>query len=186
MIFRNISNNEECVLVLTVAPGLSDIYLRSLDLCLLEHFNNRSHSEILVRRYVNDILVCTTDTSLAESTLEVVVKGAPELKFSKERPKEDRLQYLDLQLRTSSGLCWEYGKAVAKSFLPLSSCHSEHVKLGLIRNLVKASLQRPCLHSIGLSLRCLTERFGVASYHQELLLRQLVYLLSPKVSPKIY
>lgn len=77
---------------------------------------------------------------------------------------------------------WEYGKAAAKRLLPFSSCHSKHEKLGIIRNLVKESVQKSCSHSIGSSLLYLTERFGVAGYPQELILRQVVYLLYPKKS----
>ncbi|CAN7943705.1 unnamed protein product, partial [Ixodes pacificus] len=141
-----------------VAPALSDIYLRDLDLRLLESFKHRSPNEILVRRYVDDILVCSTDGSLADSLEKVVFEAAPELKFSLERPNDDRLQYLDVQLRTSSGLCWEYGKVASKPLLPFNSCHSKHVKLGINRNLVNSTVQKSCSHFIGSSFRRLTER----------------------------
>lgn len=60
-----------------VAPVLSEIYLSVLDRELQEHIQNTSPGVVLVRRYADDLLICTTDSALAASVETSVYKGAP-------------------------------------------------------------------------------------------------------------
>ncbi|CAN7978382.1 unnamed protein product [Ixodes persulcatus] len=136
-----------------VAPILSEIYLSYLDLKLHDIIRNRSPSDVLVRRYVDDLLICSTDSNLAASLEKAPLNSSPELKFSVDRPERGNLQFLDLQLKHlrsanscvtthPSSLCWEYGKPNGKPLLPFYSCHSKHVKAGIVRNLVNSALKK--------------------------------------------
>lgn len=101
-----------------VAPVLSDIYLSFLDVRLVGLIQSRSPGVILLLRYVDDILVCTTHASLSALVENFVYEGVPELKFSAKRPVNDCLQFIDIQIKTASSLCWQYGKTEVKPLLP--------------------------------------------------------------------
>ncbi|CAN8003234.1 unnamed protein product [Ixodes hexagonus] len=161
-----------------VAPALSEIYLRSLDLKVHEMVKNCNPDSVLIRRYVDDILVCVLDSAMAGSIENTVYREAPELQFSIERPGNNVLQYLDLQLRLVPGLCWSYGKVKPKPILPFDSCHSKHIKAGLVRNMINNAVQRSCCHSIWTSIQGLLSRLSDAKYPQEFLTKQLSYIVA--------
>ncbi|MCZ6925475.1 MAG: hypothetical protein O7D30_09415, partial [Rickettsia endosymbiont of Ixodes persulcatus] len=62
------------------------------------------------------------------------------------------------------GLCWSYGKEKAKPILPFDSCHSKHVKAGLVRNMINNAFQKSCWHSIMTSIQVVFSRLNVAKY----------------------
>lgn len=70
-----------------------------------------------VRRYVDDIIVCTFRDGLSESIQNVIRPAATELRFTVEKPEENAMQFLDLRIDVGNGLCWEYGKQMATSTL---------------------------------------------------------------------
>ncbi|CAN7990421.1 unnamed protein product [Ixodes hexagonus] len=171
-----------------VAPVLSEIYLSFLDLKLHDLIRNCSPSVVLVRRYVDDLLFCSTDASLTAALEKAACDSSPELKFSVDRPESGSLQFLDLQLKHPSSLCWEYGKPTLKPLPPFHSCHSKHVKAGIVRNLINSTLKKSCSHSISSALGRLFDRFGASGYPQDYVSNQLLFLVSAKkkceVSPK--
>lgn len=68
-----------------VAPILLEIYLSYLDLKLHDIIRNRSPSDVLVRRYAEDLLICSTDSKLAASLEKAAFDSSPELKLSVDR-----------------------------------------------------------------------------------------------------
>lgn len=118
---------------------------------------------------------CTIDSSLWALAENFVYESAPELQFSVERPANDCLQFLDIQLKTASSLCLQNGKTEVKLLLPFKSCHSKNVKAGVVRNLVDNAPKKYCSHSIGSALQRLFNCFSVAGFPEDYVFRQLLY-----------
>lgn len=97
-----------------VAPILSEIYLNVLDVAVSTFLSSVSPVAIIVKRYVDDILILAVDPTLAENAVDVILSSSPELTFSREDPADGRLVYLDLCLHLYPSLCWSYGKPNAK------------------------------------------------------------------------
>lgn len=89
------------------------------------------------------------------------------------KPENGVLQFLDLQIHTDKGLCWEYGKENPKPVLPKRSCHSKTVKAGVVKSLIRNALDRSCIHFITNSLEGQWKRLRGAGYEEEFIRRNL-------------
>lgn len=94
----------------SLAPLLTETYLNSMDSALATYTNSLESGELLICRYVDDTLMCAVDKECLLSGKKVSVNSSPELVFTVKHPSNGVLQYLDLKLLRSSGLCWRYGK----------------------------------------------------------------------------
>ncbi|CAN7996196.1 unnamed protein product [Ixodes hexagonus] len=113
-----------------VAPVLTEFYLNALDRKITEFVGSLGVGGVLVRRFVDDILVCAPNQPSATEIHNFILTAAPELKFTSESAKDGKLQFLDLQLLNKKGLCWSYGKETARGVLSRWSAHSKLVKKG--------------------------------------------------------
>uniref|UniRef100_A0A147BDN4 Putative reverse transcriptase n=1 Tax=Ixodes ricinus TaxID=34613 RepID=A0A147BDN4_IXORI len=157
----------------SVAPILAEVYLNSLDRAVHDNLQELSPGTAIVRRYVDDILICTFTESLAETIEGVIRSTAPEFKFTVEKPEDDVLQFLDLRIHVNRGLCWEYGKENSKPVLPRMSCHSKTVKAGIVKSLVRNALERSCVHHITESIERQWKRLISVGYDDSFIKRQL-------------
>lgn len=74
-----------------------------------------------MKRYVDDILICSFQEGLSENLEALIRSAAPEMRFTVERPMNGKLQFLELMIHNEKGLCWEYGKENAKPLLSKKS-----------------------------------------------------------------
>lgn len=88
----------------SIVPLLTDIYLNTLDLALLDHANSCQPNSFLITRYVDDIMIGTINKTEICRVREHAHKSSPELTFTTEEPSNGSLQYLDLKLLTTRGL----------------------------------------------------------------------------------
>lgn len=156
-----------------VAPILAEIYLNSLDNAISERLAVWGSGEVVVRRYVDDIVVMSfhgKDTGAIES---LVRASAPELTFTVEGPDRGVLQFLDLRIHVQEGVCWEYGKESAKPVLSRRSCHSKTVKAGVVKSIIGNALKKSCLHYVGQALKRQWVRLEDAGYDKVFITRQL-------------
>ncbi|XP_040070735.1 uncharacterized protein LOC115331401 [Ixodes scapularis] len=156
-----------------VAPILAEIYLNSLDNAISERLAVWGSGEVLVRRYVDDIVVMSfhgKDTGAIESPVRA---SAPELTFTVEGPDRGVLQFLDLRIHVQEGVCWEYGKESAKPVLSRRSCHSKTVKAGVVKSIIGNALKKSCLHYVGQALKRQWVRLEDAGYDKVFITRQL-------------
>ncbi|CAN7983728.1 unnamed protein product [Ixodes hexagonus] len=123
---------------------------------------------VLVKRYVDDILVCSKGSGLLPKIRDVVTSAAPEMVFTAEEPVGGVMQYLDLRLYVHGGLCWEYGKVTPKPLLPFKSCHSKLVKRGIVMSLLDAALKKSCPHKGPVSIRNQLLRLKHAGYNNNI------------------
>lgn len=164
----------------SVAPILSEIYLNRLDSVVFDRINEIGPEHAIVRRYVDDIIVCTFKDGLS-ATIEGLIRAtAPELGFTIEKPNKGVLQFLDLRIHLENGLCWEYGKLSPKPILPRQSCHSKIVKAGIVKSLIKNSLKKSCIHFMDQALKRQYERLEDAGYEEAFVSRQLAIEVSGK------
>ncbi|CAN8020245.1 unnamed protein product [Ixodes persulcatus] len=113
-----------------VAPVLTEFYLNTLDRTITDFVGSLGVERVLVRRFVDDILVCAPNQLSATDIHDFILTAAPELKFTSESVKDGKLQFLDLQLLNKKGLCWSYGRETVKKVLSRWSAHSKLVKGG--------------------------------------------------------
>lgn len=132
----------------SLAPALSEVYLTSLDSALGQVVQSFPAGSVMIKRYVDDILVCSVEKGALPKIKDFIVQAAPELTFSSEEPDEGVLQYVDLRLNTVDGLCREYGKLAAKPLLPYKSCHSKLVKRGAVMSLLDNAFKKSCQHKV--------------------------------------
>lgn len=136
----------------SVAPALAEIYLNSLDCIVSDKLQELTSESCFVKRYVDDILICSFREGLSDTLEALIRSAAPELKFTVERPTNGRLQFLELMIHNEKGLCWEYGKENAKPLLSKNSCHSKTVKAGIVRSLITNAMERSCTHFLAESV----------------------------------
>ncbi|CAN7946294.1 unnamed protein product, partial [Ixodes pacificus] len=132
-----------------VAPVLTEFYLNTLDKKITDFVGSLGGEGFLVRRFVDDILVCAPNQLSATQIHDFIVTAAPELKFTSESAKDGKLQFLDLQLFNKRGLCWSYGRETVKKVLSRWSAHSKLVKGGVVRSLIGSALKKSCFHCVG-------------------------------------
>lgn len=148
-----------------IAPLLAEIYLHYLDDAVSSFLNMYVLTgTALVKRFVDDLCILSTDESVLETIIVNVKKAAPELCFTVEYPVNGMLQFLDLKLILNTCLCWEYGKVSSKPVLPASSCHSKNVKSGVMRSLFSNAFKRSCEHRVGFALGSQLQRVVRAGY----------------------
>ncbi|XP_040064250.1 uncharacterized protein LOC120838403 [Ixodes scapularis] len=160
----------------SVAPALAEIYLNSLDSAVVEGLGKMPSGSCIVRRYVDDIVVCTFQSGIAEKLESLIVSSAPELKFTVEKQTNNRLQFLDLKLHVGETLCWEYGKDAPKPVLPKKSCHSKTVKASVVRSLFTNALNRSCVHFVASAVRGQWQRLMNAGYEEDFIARQMTLM----------
>lgn len=169
----------------SVAPILAEIYLNSLDAALSKKTSELTAEMCFVRRYVDDIIVCTFKEGLSEAIEALVKATAPELQFTVETPKDDVLEFLDLRIQISNGLCWEYGKETVKPILPKQSCHSKNVKAGIAKSLIGNALSKSCTHFLSQALKRQWTRLQNAGYEDTFIRRQLTIQLTGKQNKQV-
>ncbi|XP_040071196.1 uncharacterized protein LOC115320437 [Ixodes scapularis] len=157
----------------SVAPILAEVYLNSLDRVVHNRLKEKSPGMALVRRYVDDIIICTVTNDLTGSLEREIRSAAPELKFTTEKPERGVLEFLDLRIHVNQGVCWEYGKESSKPVLPRISCHSKTVKAGVVKSLVRNALDRSCVHFITDSVKRQCKRLINVGYKDSFIKRQL-------------
>lgn len=67
-----------------------------------------------------------------------IKEQAPELAFTTEIWTTEYLQFLDLNVFQTHGLCWSHGQVAPKPVLPFHSCHPKAVKRGIACSLLKS------------------------------------------------
>ncbi|XP_040067690.1 uncharacterized protein LOC115312851, partial [Ixodes scapularis] len=169
---RNFVQKEGVCIGSSVAPLLAEIYLNTVDQQVYDKVEELS-PKCFVKRFVDDILVCSVQEGLDQVLEQVVRSAAPELRFTLERPRGEVLQFLDLRLHLERGLCWEYGKENPKPVLSKSSCHSKNVKAGVVRSLISNALVRSCMHFGPEALKNQWERLVMPGYGEEYIKRQI-------------
>lgn len=110
---------------------LAEVVLYVLDRKAAYLVIEKGKQNLLVVRYVDDILICSVRQEDAVLLNDVLVGSCPELSFTVKLPLDGEIQFLDLRLSLIEGLCWQYGKPSAKQLLPSSSCHPEAVRQGV-------------------------------------------------------
>lgn len=71
---------------------------------MYDKMNEMASDVGFVRRYVDDIIICTFKDGLSESLETLVRSTAPELQFTVEKPEEGVLQFLDIRIHVRDGL----------------------------------------------------------------------------------
>ncbi|CAN7976939.1 unnamed protein product, partial [Ixodes persulcatus] len=147
-----------------VAPVLTEFYLNALDKKITDFVGSLGVERVLVRRFVDDILVCAPNQLSATQIFDFILTAAPELKFTSESAKDGKLQFLDLQLLNKKGLCWSYGRETVKKVLSRWSAHSKLVKGGVVRSLIGSALKKSCFHCVGNAFGVQIKRLLSAGY----------------------
>ncbi|XP_064464651.1 uncharacterized protein LOC135375945 [Ornithodoros turicata] len=163
-----------------IAPVLSEIYLRAVDTAVLSFISTVSTASLLVRRFVDDLLLLSNEESIISDCERVIRSVAPELDFTVEYPMNGELQFLDVRLLFSPYLCWNYGKTVPKPILPASSCHSKTVKFGVIAGLLSNAVKKSCVHQLHSSLCHQLSRLRDAGYSHCMIFHGLMQGVEPQ------
>ncbi|XP_042144221.1 uncharacterized protein LOC121834568 [Ixodes scapularis] len=157
----------------SVAPALAEIYLNSLDCIVSDKLQELTSESCFVKRYVDDILICSFREGLSDTLEALIRSAAPELRFTVERPMNGKLQFLELMIHNEKGLCWEYRKENAKPLLSKNSCHSRTVKAGIVKSLITNAMDRSCTHFLAESVKRQWRRLNSAGYQDEFVGKQL-------------
>lgn len=132
-----------------VAPLLSDIFLSKVDTALQPGLEAIG---VVAFRYVDDYLIFLgKDDSdrLAQDVLGMFKEGGQGLSFTSEFPKDNHLQFLDLDLCFGDDhVCWGYSPRSGKPLLSYQSDHSRLVKDGLAVACIKSALRKSCHHRV--------------------------------------
>lgn len=76
------------------------------------------------------------------------------LESTHDMPVEERLQYLDLNLRlTDCRACWSYKTRGEKEVLRYDSCHSKVIKRGIAMAYIGQAVTKPCHHTLAESIK---------------------------------
>lgn len=149
-----------------LAPLLSEVYLSGLDLKVETVLTSMSGGSALVKRCIDDILVCTTKGSDLAMLLDFIRSATPELAFATKFPKNGLLQFPDVKISLANGLCWRYGRDEPKPLLPYMSCHAKTVKRGAAASLLNSALRKSCMHKVAEAMQ--VSEFLAAGYKREL------------------
>uniref|UniRef100_A0A6M2CYP7 Putative tick transposon ovary overexpressed n=1 Tax=Rhipicephalus microplus TaxID=6941 RepID=A0A6M2CYP7_RHIMP len=136
-----------------VAPILSTIFLAKVDRAIQGSLVDLA---IKVFRYVDDYLVFVDRCVFIRKMIDVMKVFREQghgLTFTCEVPRNDALQYLDLQLAFSpDGLCWRYKPRSQKGLLDYQSGHSRLVKNGIASSCIRSAISKSCPHLIRQSM----------------------------------
>lgn len=168
----------------SIAPMLSEIYLRTIDDAVVSFVSAFRSPFVLVKRFVDDLLLLSCDDKgFINECHNEIVAAAPELVFTVEHPTDNCLQYLDLRILFNEGLCWSYGKVKPKPVLSASSCHSKSVKSGVVSGLLSNAVKKSCVHNLSSSISHQLARLNDAGYSQCMQLRGLNIISAKLLSP---
>lgn len=154
----------EFVLVLGL---LSEVYLRVIDIMVSQSLETYAEGSVIVRRYVDDILVCSLDFHVGERVKESFLRAAPELTFSVENMQGGWLQFLGIRFLVENSLCWGFGKTDSKPLLSRLSCHFKIVKRGVVKSVLMNSIKVSCMHRLGVGLENQICRLFSAKYSSD-------------------
>ncbi|KAH8024116.1 hypothetical protein HPB51_021737 [Rhipicephalus microplus] len=136
-----------------VAPILSTIFLAKVDRAIQGSLFDLA---IKVFRYVDDYLVFVDRCVFIRKMINVMKVFREQghgLTFTCEVPRNDALQYLDLQLAFSpDSICWRYKPRSQKGLLDYQSGHSRLVKNGIASSCIRSAISKSCPHLIRQSM----------------------------------
>ena len=97
---------------------------------------------LLYCRYIDDcFVICTTQAEL-DSCFELLNRQSRYIRFTREKPKQDWLPFLNVQVRTYRGsfLTKWYRKPTSKNILlHVSSAHPRHMKKTVVKNMFRTA-----------------------------------------------
>lgn len=161
-----------------IAPKLSEIYLSALDQALMS-FPSTCSGQMLVLRYVDDIIVVATGSCSLPKLLAHAELTCPELVFTSEFPSDGSLRFLDLALFTLPQFCWEYGRSDPKPLLSRHGYHPKSVKSGVIKSVLPSAIKKSCAHKVATAVSRQMSRVMEAGFQQDTILKHLHDILSP-------
>lgn len=154
-----------------VAPVLSNIFFSFVDRAVNERLQNVVS---LICRYVDDYLVVVKSDNFAQlsgSVMQVFEECGYGLKFTMELPCENKLQFLDLQLKFEDDhVCWRYNPRTGKPLLDYGSGHSKLIKNGVAFACLRAALSRSCHETLLDSFLDQVDRLRKARYPDSVLI----------------
>lgn len=153
----------------SIAPVLSEIFLNEMDVYVDAFVRSLPSGAVVVRRYVDDILICSFEEGLAGTVKKCIIEKCHDLTFTEGSTLQGKIQYLDLLLHTQKGLCWRFGKESAKPLLAADSCHSKLVKRGVIASVVDNACKKSCVHHVGEAIGLQKLRLVEAGHHQDVI-----------------
>jgi hypothetical protein len=116
-------------------------------------------------------LILSTEANSENWVKETIKKEAISLKFTIERPIENRIQFLDLQVQCEKlEFCWKYLPREGKTILSCKSNHTRIIKHGFVQNVLQNSVKKSCEHEVVNSLKRQFEKLRRAGYTKQSLI----------------
>lgn len=106
------------------APLLAEISLNKMDVHV-DAVVRFLPSGAVVRRFVDNILLCAFEERLGETVKKCIVDKCWDLTIMEESILQGKIQCLDLLWHMEKGLCWRYSKESTKPLLATDSRHSK-------------------------------------------------------------
>lgn len=150
-----------------IAPLLSEVYIRVIGIMVSQSLAAYAEGSVIVRRYLDDILVCSLDPLVGKRVKESFLKAAPEVTFSVENVQGGWLQFLGIRFLVENDLCWEFGKTDSKPLFSRLSCYSKIIKRGVLKSVLVNSIKVSCIHRLGVGLEKQICRLSSAKYSRD-------------------
>jgi hypothetical protein len=161
------------------APILADIFMEEVGIKVKEFLDIK---KILIKltRFVDDLLAIKPRNSkfTTEDLLEAFTRFGMGLKFTKEEPTDNTLQYLEVKIIQSEtmGLCWISSQRLDKPIIPADSHIHSNIVRGNAINLLKRASLLSCHHHMEGTIVTMEKRLMNTGLSQEFVSKLLISL----------
>jgi hypothetical protein len=129
-----------------LAPFDTEIFLELVDQKIASILKKYlDEGSLIIMRFVDDYLVMYKEEFIQQATiLKAFDESKRTLTFTKEEETENGLQFLEIRISTSKGVCWECQQRDQKPLLPYKSNHSKSIKNAIVVNALKSARSKKC------------------------------------------